>query len=139
MKKLLLFVFLLSGAYAFSQKKPDVKVAIENLHKLMLEPSETGLEAISHPLLSYGHSSGKVETQKEFIDALVSGASDFTSLNFSEIEIKQTKNTAVVRHILDGETQDKGKQPGKVKIKVLLVWVLEKGQWKLIARQAVKI
>jgi len=139
MKKLLLFVFLLSGAYAFFQKKPDVKVAIENLHKLMLEPSETDLEAISHPLLSYGHSSGKVENQKEFIDALVSGASDFTSLNFSEIEIKQTKNTAVVRHILDGETQDKGKQPGKVKIKVLLVWVLEKGQWKLIARQAVKI
>lgn len=139
MKKLLLFLFLFSGIFAFSQKRPDLKTSLENLHKLMLEPSESGLASLTHPLLSYGHSSGKVENQKEFIEALVSGSSDFTSLNFSEIDIKETKNTAIIRHLLEGETQDKGKQPGKVKIKVMLVWVLEKGQWKLLARQAIKV
>ncbi|MBK6976045.1 MAG: nuclear transport factor 2 family protein [Cytophagaceae bacterium] len=139
MKKLLLFVFILIGFNSFSQKKPDLKTTLENLRKLMLDPSASGLTDISHPSLTYGHSSGKVENQKEFIEALVSGASDFTSLTFSDVDIYQTKNSAIVRHILEGETSDKGKQPGKVKIKVMLVWVLEKGQWKLFGRQAVKI
>ncbi len=48
-----------------------------------------------------------------------------------------TRKTAIVRHILSAETSDNN-QPGRVKLKVMLVFVKLSGHWKLIARQAVK-
>jgi ketosteroid isomerase-like protein len=42
-----------------------------------------------------------------------------------------------VRHTLDADTNDNGKT-GTVHLKVLLVWLKEGGEWKLLVRQAVK-
>jgi Domain of unknown function (DUF4440) len=69
---------------------------------------------------------------------LVSGASDFVTIDLSEQTIKVTGSTAIVRHVLSATTNDGGKA-GTVKIAVLLVWIKEKKEWKLLARQAVKI
>lgn len=139
MKRLLLIFFIFLAVSGYSQKNQNLNTSIDLLKELMLNPTTEGLKSISHPLLTYGHSGGKVENQAEFIEAFISGNSDFTDLKFSEIDVKQIKNTAIVRHILEGTTNDKGKAPGVVKIKVMLVWVKEKGSWKLIGRQAVKI
>ena len=88
--------------------------------------------------LSYGHSSGKVDTQESFIADLLSGASDFVTLNLTEQTIRMVDaNTAIVRHTLTADTNDSGK-PGKVALKVLGVWQKQGGAWKLIARQAVR-
>jgi len=69
---------------------------------------------------------------------LVSGASDFVTIDLTEQTIKITGNAAVVRHVLNATTNDGGK-PGVVKIAVLLVWIKQNKEWKLLARQAVKI
>jgi len=45
---------------------------------------------------------------------------------------------AIVRHIFKAKTNDGGK-PGEVNIRVLLIWQKQKGGWKLLARQAVRI
>jgi len=88
--------------------------------------------------LSYGHSTGKVEDQAAFVDALASGKNDFVTIDLSEQTIKVVGNTAIVRHILNGTSNDGGK-PGVVKIAVFLVWVKQGKEWKLLGRQAVKI
>ncbi|MES1224030.1 MAG: nuclear transport factor 2 family protein [Bacteroidota bacterium] len=142
MKQLLslLLVATIAGNSLSAQTKDekDVAAAVENLRKAMIDPTKDALEKLSSPQLSYGHSTGKIQDQAAFVDALVSGASDFVTIDLSEQTIKVAGNTAIVRHILNGTNNDGGK-PGVVKIAVLLVWVKQGKEWKLLARQAVKI
>ena len=139
-----LFFLLLVSAFAFNtlhaQTKEEnaVAAAVESLRKAMIDPDKATLEKLTAPALSYGHSSGKVQDKAAFVDALVSGSSDFVTIDLSEQTIKITGNTAVVRHVLNGTNNDGGKA-GVVKIAVLLVWVKESKEWKLLARQAVKL
>jgi hypothetical protein len=122
-----------------SKSMTEVTNAVEQLRKAMVDADGTALDKLTSSELSYGHSSGKVQTKKEFVDDLVSGTSDFVSIDLTEQTIKVVDNTAIVRHILSAATNDKGKGAGTVKIGILLVWVKNKAQWQLLARQAVKI
>ncbi|MFD2569017.1 nuclear transport factor 2 family protein [Spirosoma soli] len=118
--------------------KQAVTQAVEKLRKAMIDPDKATLEALVTNELSYGHSGGNVEDKAAFVEALVSGASDFKTMDLTDQTITVVDNTALVRHKLSGETSNKG-VAGQVKLAVLLVWVKQKGDWKLLARQAVKI
>jgi len=62
----------------------------------------------------------------------------YFDIDLTEQTIKVSGNTAIVRHILSGNTNDGGK-PGTVKLGVLTIWQKQKGQWRLLARQAFKL
>ena len=115
-----------------------VAAAVEVLRQAMISADPQSLKNITSQELSYGHSGGKVEDQAAFIDQLVSGRSVFTEISLSEQTITVVGNTATVRHKLSAATNDAGKGPGTVHLLVLLVWVKQNGDWKLLARQAVK-
>jgi ketosteroid isomerase-like protein len=115
-----------------------VAVAVETLRKAMVDADKAGLEKITADALSYGHSSGKVENKAAFVEAIVTGKSDFKSIELADQSITISENLALVRHKLTGETNNDG-QPGTVNLGVLLVWQKQKGQWKLIGRQAFKL
>lgn len=136
---LTLFVSVLLAA---TPKKVDdkqaVTQAVEKLRKALIDPDKATLESLVAADLSYGHSAGLIEDKPAFIEALVSGASDFKSIDLTEQSVTVVDNTAMVRHKLSGETVNKG-VAGQVKLAVLLVWVKQKGDWKLLARQAVKL
>jgi ketosteroid isomerase-like protein len=87
---------------------------------------------------SYGHSSGKIEDRDTFISSLVSGKSDFVTLDLTDQKVAVSGNTAIVRHTLNADINDGG-VAGHVRLYVLLVWGKEGSQWKLLARQAVKV
>ena len=118
-------------------KAQTVEESVETLTRLMINPDKAGLEAIAHPSLTYGHSGGKIENKAEFMDQLLSGRSDFKTIDLTEQTVNRVGDVATVRHILEAETFDGGK-PGNVKLKILLVWVKDQDSWKLLARQAVK-
>jgi hypothetical protein len=109
----------------------------ERLRSAMVEPSDAELGALFHDDLSYGHSDGKIDTKASITASLLDGRSDFTTIEISEQTVAQVDDVAMVRHVLTADTNDSGK-PGHVRLKVLLVWVLQAGQWRLLARQAVK-
>lgn len=133
-----LFLFIcVSTALAQNKAEKQVAQAVENLRQAMIDGDRMALEKIADQSLSYGHSSGQLDDKKEFVEKLVSGRSDFVSIALTEQTIIVSGNTAIVRHTLSAETNDGGK-PGQVKLKVLLVWQKNGGQWKLLARQAVK-
>ena len=142
--KLLAFALVTAGALVVlpgSGKVDDkqaVTQAVEKLRKAMIDPNKATLEALAANDLSYGHSNGNIEDKAAFVEALVSGASDFKSIDLTDQTVTVVDNTAMVRHKLSGETNNKG-VAGQVKLGVLLVWVKQKGDWKLLARQAVKI
>jgi ketosteroid isomerase-like protein len=136
----LIGVFSLISFSTIAQSKDEKRVAeaVEKLRKAMVDADRAGLENAVSDSLSYGHSTGRVENKTEFVENLATGKSDFVSIDLSEQTISISKGVAVVRHILNAVTNDGGK-PGTAHIKILLVWVKEKGQWKLLARQAVKL
>lgn len=139
-KTLLLCSLLLASTFLFAQSKDEAAVgqAVETLRKAMIDADSVALDRITMAGLSYGHSSGKIEDKAAYINALTSGRSDFKTMNFENQQITVANNTALVRHLLTGDIVDGGK-PGTVKLHVLLVWVKDKKQWKLLARQAVKL
>ncbi len=126
------------AVHAQSKDEQAVATAVETLRKAMLDGDRAALTKISLPDLSYGHSGGKVEDQAAFVEALASGANDFVTIDLSEQTIKVVGSTAIVRHKLNGTSNDGGK-PGVVKIAVMTVWVKQAKAWKLLARQAVKL
>ncbi|MBN8688840.1 MAG: nuclear transport factor 2 family protein [Chitinophagales bacterium] len=142
MKKIILITFgflLLAGTVSGqSKKEKQVADATEQLRKAMVDADKSGLEKLASDQLSYGHSGGHVEGKAEFVDKIVSGKSDFVSIELTDQTIAISGKTAVVRHSLAAKTNDGGK-PGEVHLKILLIWQKEGSQWKLLARQAVKI
>ena len=134
------FFLFLTSSNSFAQSKDEAAVAtaIESLRKAMLDADKANLEKFTAPELSYGHSSGKVETKAEFVDALVSAKSDFVAIDLSNQTITVAGNAAIVRHVLTGSTNDNG-VAGNVKLSILTVWQKQKGEWKLLARQAVRL
>lgn len=131
---------MLASQITFAQSKDEKAVAdaVEFLKNAMLSGNKADLQAIAAEDLTYGHSSGLTEDKSAFVEAITSGKSDFVTINLSEQTIKVVGNTALVRHKLSAETNNNG-VAGTAKIAILLVFQKQKGQWKLLARQAVKI
>lgn len=141
MKYLFMVILLIGISFpSFAQSKDEKQVleTVEALRKAMIDADKGTLEQLTADSLSYGHSSGRIENKKEFVENIVSGKSDFVTIDLSERTISITKNVAVVRHVLSATTNDAGKL-ATVKLKVLLVFEKEKSGWKLLARQAVKL
>ena len=137
-KKLLIFSgLLISTNFCFAQKA-EVENAVTLLTKLMVSPDSAALDKIVLNNLSYGHSSGKIQTKQEFMHSLLSGESDFVDINLTNQSVIIQNKTALVRHTLNAKTNDKN-VPGNVKLYILLIWSKEKAGWKLLGRQAVKV
>ncbi|RDC57877.1 nuclear transport factor 2 family protein [Pedobacter chinensis] len=137
-KKILIFSGLILFAnFSFAQKK-EVEDAVTRLTELMVSPDSAALDKMILHNLSYGHSSGKVQTRQEFIHSLLSGESDFVDINLTDQTVIIHGKTALVRHTLNAKTNDKN-VPGDVKLYILLIWTKEKAGWKLLGRQAVKV
>ncbi|WPU92665.1 nuclear transport factor 2 family protein [Mucilaginibacter sabulilitoris] len=138
----LFIALVISKPKAFAQNSKsmtEVTTAVEHLRKAMVDADGATLDKLTSSELSYGHSSGKLQTKKEFVDDIVTGVSDFVSIDLTEQNIKIVGNTAIVRHVLSAATNDKGKGAGTVKLGILLVWVKNNSEWQLVARQAVKV
>ncbi|HZY79358.1 MAG TPA: nuclear transport factor 2 family protein [Cyclobacteriaceae bacterium] len=132
MKALFLLLWL------FANDEADVTKAVEALRVATVDANKQALEKIAATDLTYGHSSGLVEDKAAFVDALVSGKTDFITIILSEQVVKIVGNVATVRHKQTGDVVNSG-TPAKVNISVLQVWIKVKGEWKLLARQAVKV
>jgi ketosteroid isomerase-like protein len=142
MIKRFIYLIVLTGvmnvAMAQSKEEAAVTAAVDNLRKAMIDGDKAGLQNITADQLSYGHSSGKVEDKATFVDNIVTGKSDFVTIDLTNQTIAISGDAAIVRHTLSATTNDNG-NPGSVKLNILLIWQKQKGQWKLLARQAVKV
>ena len=135
---LIMIAGIINGTMAQSKEDAAVNAAVENLKKAMVDGDKAGLEKITSDKLSYGHSSGKIEDKASFVDNIVTGKSDFVTIELTNQTVSVSGDAAIVRHTLSATTNDNG-NPGSVKLNILLVWQKQKGQWKLLARQAVKV
>jgi hypothetical protein len=114
----------------------EVEAAVNQLIKGIENADSKILDSIAAEELIYGHSNGKVQNKKEFIDE-IAGLEPFiyTDIKLTEQTIKITGSTAIVRHTFEAQTIGTT-TTGKLKIGNLLVWQLQNNKWKLLARQA---
>jgi len=144
MKKLfvlLSFFTCITAGNAVNAQTSDesaVAAAVESLRKAILDGDKAALEKISAEKLTYGHSSGQIENKEEFVAALATGKADFTRIDISDQKILITGNTAIVRHVLKGDVVLSGAAT-TLNLSVMQVWLKQGKDWKLLARQAIKI
>ena len=122
-------------AHAESADEAAVRKAIDDLTKAMMAADKAKLEALVADQLSYGHSAGKLETKKEFVDVIAGKKTIYKTITISEPTVSVVGNNAIARHVYAVETESNGK-PGSAKVSVMQVWVKDGGVWKLLARQA---
>lgn len=136
----LAILITLFSMHSFAQSKSESQVAAvsEQLRKAMVDGDKAALENLAAEQLSYGHSGGHIDDKKEFVAKLTGGGSDFVTIDLTEQTVNVSGKTAIIRHILKAKTNDNGK-PAEVNLRVILVWQKQGSQWKLLARQAVKI
>ncbi|RXK59640.1 nuclear transport factor 2 family protein [Lacibacter luteus] len=142
MKQLILSVLLtiVLGFNSIAQSKQETAVAnaVEKLRLAMISGNEAELRAVTSDKLSYGHSGGLVENQEQFLEKFKTGASDFVTIELKNQTISVSGKVAIVRHELHGTNNDNNK-PGEVHLRILLVFEKSGKEWKMLARQAVKI
>ena len=119
-----------------SKEVNAVAAAVEALRKATIAADKSALDKLTADELSYGHSSGRLETKAQFIEALVSGKSGFSAIEFSDQTIDIVDKTALVRHVFNGTSR---RDSGNLKLSILTVWLQQQEQWKLVARQAAKL
>jgi hypothetical protein len=128
-------VLLPAVATAAPKTETALAAAIDALSKAMIAADKARMEALMMPSVSFGHSSGLVQTRAEFISAVVTRKEVFKSIQLSEHKNSVNGNSAIARHIFESELELEGR-PIKVRLGVLQVWQKQAGKWKLYARQA---
>ena len=114
-----------------------VNAAVEALTKAMLQADRGALERLVADQLSYGHSSGTIQSKAVFVDVIVSKKTVYKSINLTDMKVSVVGSNAVVRHTWDSVSESGGKSNAS-HIGVLQVWAKQDGKWKLLARQAFK-
>lgn len=135
---LLIFSALSFPSFSQAKKEKEVTAAVERLRLAMISGNRGDLENIASEKLQYGHSGGKVEHKKDFVETIASGSSDFVTCDFSDVQTTLSKHTAIVSLKLDAKTNDNN-NPGEVHMRLMTTWEKRKGKWRLLARQAVRV
>ncbi|PJJ84874.1 nuclear transport factor 2 family protein [Mucilaginibacter auburnensis] len=117
-----------------------IEKQVSDLTAALLSGSRDSLNNLTSDNLSYGHSNGDMQTKSGFVDSLATGNWGFNQINIADQQVVNIDgNTAIVRQKLYGEAQNKGKDPAKLALGVLMVWKKEGDKWLLYARQAFKL
>ena len=124
-----------SLASAQAGDEAAVNQAVEAMRRAMIDANREQLDALAHDALSYGHSAGAVENKQQFIDVIASRRTVYKSISLTNPSSAVVGNNAIVRHIFSAEVESGGSQT-RPRIGVLMVWVKDGGNWRLLARQA---
>src|SRR4051794_25715106 len=109
-RTIILFTFTIMSLIAAAQTKEETKIEelTEKLRVSMISGNKADLENLVWDNLTYGHSNGHIEDKAAFVTALSTKKSDFKTIELSEVAVTVAGNTAIVRHLLRGNTNDGG-------------------------------
>lgn len=141
--KNLSFIFLLLIAINAGAQSKDEKALIERTyllsHTIFGTKDSLILEDLFAKTASYGHSGGKIESREETIKAVSKNRSVYADTAVSNISVLLEGKTAVVRHLFKANEKKTDGSVTPLNFTMMLVWVKEKGKWRLMGRQATKL
>jgi ketosteroid isomerase-like protein len=134
--------FLLVSLATFGQTKDEVALRERTYllsHTVFGSKDSLTTEDLFARMATYGHSSGKIENRAEAIDAIVHNKAFYTDTALQIQNIVLNGKTAVVRAVFKAKQNNPDGNASALNLHIMLVWVKEKGKWRLMGRQAVKL
>jgi hypothetical protein len=127
---------LLSFAQENSPRQTEVMIKMLALRNALINKDSVSLDDVLANDVSYGHTSGLIQTKAQLIRSVVSKEQDYKNIIPSDMNIRVYDNTAVVtmKSSVIMNYQDK---PLNMDMYITLVWI-KKNKWQLVARQSVK-
>lgn len=142
--KNLLFIpaFILIASFAFGQSKKEKEVIERTYllsHTVFGTKDSVTLNDLFAKNLTYGHSHGKLQNREEALAGAYHNQSAYTDTAVSNIQVIMEDDAAIVRHLFKAKEIKKNGAVVPLNFLMMLVWVKEKGKWRLMGRQAVSI
>lgn len=145
MKYLLAISIFIPAIFANGQKsKKQLKQALANTR--LLEQTVFGtkdsltLEKLFAKDATYIHSSGKVEARAEAIRNIVQNKSVYTKLDtLVGFKANTYTDSTVITHAFVAKEKKADGSESMLRLNLELVWIKEKGKWKLFRRKATRI
>ena len=140
MKKLFLslpFFFFCLVVFAQGDREKIINRQAE-FNATLLHPDSATFDKLLADSLSYGHSAWKIQTKKEFLADILHGPASFSNMTVTSQTVSIAGDNAIVRQVFQADLSSAG-VASRVKLGILLVWTKQSGDWRLLARQAVKI
>jgi ketosteroid isomerase-like protein len=142
MKKLIAIV-LFAIAFTSNAQSKDEKQLIERTyllsHTVFGTKDSLTLEDLFAKQATYGHSHGNLQTREEAVKGISKNKSTYTDTSVTILKVIIEKNTAIVRHLFKAKENKPDGSVTPLNFTMMLVWIKEKGKWRLMGRQAVSV
>lgn len=138
MKRILIalcIMFSISASVKAQVKNPNIPTIVDRFYKAVIAIDTPTIKSLTAPNMTFGHTAGKLQNQKIFIDALTSHKSGFSRIDVTNEVVYNYGNTIIDRHIFDADTNGGGKI-GHVHLNIIMIFKKMHGHWKIIGRQA---
>ena len=140
-----IFILLITLSFAFNIKAQDandpkmqVMMKMQDLKNALLSKDSISLSGLLADDISYGHSSGLIQTKSQLIRDVVSGFQEYKSIEASDLNVRIYDNTGIATLKLKVNLSFGG-NPMDLNLIATLTWVKINNEWKLVARQSVKL
>jgi hypothetical protein len=143
MRRVLIFTALiLAASLSFGQSKKERQLIERTYllsHTVFGSKDSLTLEDLFAKKASYGHSGGNIQTRQEAVAGISRNRSKYIDTAVSNIKVIIEDDVAIVRHLFKALEVKPDGTSSQLNFSMMLVWVKEKGKWRLMGRQAVKI
>jgi hypothetical protein len=140
-----IFILLITLSFAFNIKAQDandpkmqVMMKMQDLKNALLSKDSISLSGLLADDISYGHSSGIIQTKPQLIKDVMSGFQEYKSIEASDLNVRIYDNTGIATLKLKVNLSFGG-NPMDLNLIATLTWVKINNEWKLVARQSVKL
>lgn len=142
MKGLFVVFFVAVAFVAGAQSKEEKDVVARTYllsHTVFGTKDSLTLEDLFAQQATYGHSHGNLQTREEAIKGISKNKSNYTDTSLTILKVIIENNTAIVRHLFKGSEHKADGTVTPLNFTMMLVWIKEKGKWRLMGRQAVSV
>lgn len=123
---------------AHAQVDEAIVAAEKSWAKAVVAMDLVALAEIYSDDLIYAHSTGTIETKKEYLEKLKLGTQKYVLVEHQSTTTKTFGNAAIAHSMV----RMKGvspKEPFDSKLMMIHVWVMQGGKWRLVAHQTTKL
>jgi len=142
MKKLFAIIFVVTAIVSNAQSKHEKELIARTYllsHTVFGTKDSLTLEDLFAKQVSYGHSHGNLQTRAEAIKGISQNKSKYTDTSLTILKVIIEDDVAIVRHLFKAKENKPDGTVTALNFTMMLVWIKEKGKWKLMGRQAVSV
>ena len=141
MKTFLTVLFLTCVSFSFAQTKEEKEVAelARKKFRWMIEEKLDSLRDLLDDRLMYAHSSGWIQTKKDFLDDFTNGKLTYYSIDVEDLKARAYPSTVIINGRGKFTTTLNKGNKATFDLSFTEVYVLINKKWKLASRHANKM